>query len=111
MRVSASLSPAVMQVRISDRRLWPTFSRRRVSANDRLASIVFARTSPESQDLGEIDWRRQMHGANVAGGPVGWAAISLLRCQLRLAVQSNTRNRLRLCKRPCCPRRIGRATI
>jgi hypothetical protein len=36
MRVSASLSQAVMQVRISDRRFWPTLSRRHVSANDRL---------------------------------------------------------------------------
>jgi hypothetical protein len=74
----------------------------RIAERLSLADSV-ARTSPESQDRGEIGWRRQMHGANVAGGPVGWAAILLLRCQLRLALRSNTRSRLRLCKRPWCP--------
>jgi hypothetical protein len=43
--------------------------------------ILFARTSPESQDRGEIGWRRQMHGTNVlvvqlAGQPYHFSFVS-----------------------------------
>jgi hypothetical protein len=38
MRVSASLNQAVMQVRISDRSLWPALSHRGISAKDRSTS-------------------------------------------------------------------------
>jgi hypothetical protein len=44
MQASASLSQAVMQVRISDRRFWPTLSGQRVSANDRLTSRTAVET-------------------------------------------------------------------
>jgi hypothetical protein len=46
---------------------------------------------------------KRTHGANIAGGPVGWVAISLLRCQLRLARGSNTRKRLRLLQAASSP--------
>ena len=55
--------------------------------------------------------RDRTHDHSQKTGGSGQGGHRLFGCQLRLAVRSNTRNRLRLCKRPCCPKRIGRATI
>jgi hypothetical protein len=72
------------------------------ASNDASWPILFARTSLQSQGWVESLARRDL-SRSPRRRPRCWLDHDTSPVSPTTDVQSNTRNRLRLCKRPCCP--------